>query len=98
MKATSPPARAAATDWFDPLPPGPSLKPLDSRVSPIIGSRAARKARSATNTPWMAIFGEVMATGSLFRCDHTHLQQEAAIEAPLPGPHHRIGVLRRLIE
>ena len=43
MKLTSPPARAAATDWFEPLPPGPMAKPWPSRVSPITGRRLARK-------------------------------------------------------
>ena len=37
MKVTAPPRRAAATDWFEPLPPGPILKPEPAMVSPIAG-------------------------------------------------------------
>ena len=37
MKVTSAPTRAAATDWLEPLPPGPSLKPEPKMVSPIRG-------------------------------------------------------------
>ena len=37
MKCTSPPACAAATDWFEPLPPGPSAKVWPRMVSPIRG-------------------------------------------------------------
>ena len=40
MKVTSAPTRAAATDWFEPLPPGPSLKPEPMIVSPISGMTA----------------------------------------------------------
>ena len=40
MKVTSAPTRAAATDWFEPLPPGPILKPEPMIVSPIPGMRA----------------------------------------------------------
>ena len=54
MKVTSAPTRAAATDWFEPLPPGPSLKPEPMMVSPISGCGPARNARSATKTPRMA--------------------------------------------
>ena len=38
MKLTSAPSRAAATAWFDPLPPGPSLKLRPRIVSPIRGA------------------------------------------------------------
>src|SRR3546814_5945632 len=51
MNVTSAPARRAAIAWFDPLPPGPSLKTSVISVSPIAGSRLPRNERSATNTP-----------------------------------------------
>ena len=42
MNETGLPARAAATAWFDPLPPGPTEKPLPVIVSPTTGMRLAR--------------------------------------------------------
>ena len=36
MRLTLAPARAAATAWFEPLPPGPILKPEPISVSPMI--------------------------------------------------------------
>src|SRR5580704_7969554 len=45
------PARAQATAWLEPLPPGPRAKDEPIRVSPQAGRRAARKARSATKLP-----------------------------------------------
>ena len=51
MKVTPAPARAAATAWFDPLPPGPIANPEPAIVSPIAGRLPARKARSTTKTP-----------------------------------------------
>src|SRR5579859_6695276 len=51
MKLTLPPARAAATAWLEPLPPGPSLNDWPMRVSPHAGTRSVRKARSATKLP-----------------------------------------------
>lgn len=51
MKLTRAPARAAATAWFEPLPPGPIEKLLPAIVSPIFGKRLATYAASATNTP-----------------------------------------------
>ncbi len=57
---TSAPARAAATAWFDPLPPGPSANPLPISVSPQPGSRAARNATSATKLPSTRIFFAIL--------------------------------------
>jgi hypothetical protein len=54
MIVTAAPTRAAATAWFEPLPPGPILKPEPAIVSPIPGMRPARNARSATKMPRMA--------------------------------------------
>ena len=51
MKLTRPPARAAATAWLEPLPPGPNLNDWPMSVSPQAGTRSVRKARSATKLP-----------------------------------------------
>src|ERR1035438_5424325 len=51
MKLTRAPARAAATAWLEPLPPGPSWKELPMKVSPHAGSFSVRNARSATKLP-----------------------------------------------
>jgi len=48
QNTTSAPARAAATAWFEPLPPGPILNALPAIVSPINGMRSARNVRSVT--------------------------------------------------
>ncbi len=42
IMCASAPARAAATAWFEPLPPGPRLKALPRIVSPIRAWRSAR--------------------------------------------------------
>src|ERR1039458_10620033 len=51
MKLAGAPARAAATAWLEPLPPGPSWKERPMKVSPQVGSLSVRKARSATKLP-----------------------------------------------
>jgi hypothetical protein len=48
QKTTCAPARAAATAWFEPLPPGPIAKAEPAMVSPIKGMRSARNVRSVT--------------------------------------------------
>src|SRR5690348_3194906 len=97
MKVTAAPARAAATDWFEPLPPGPSLKPDPVMVSPMPGMRPARKARSATKMPRMATpFFAMFSSG--VRRDDALLEDEAAVEAPLAGLDHAIGLLREVVE
>ena len=51
ISRTRAPDRAAKTAWLKPLPLGPRWKPSPSNVTPIWGSRAARKARSAAKMP-----------------------------------------------
>src|SRR5262245_50920111 len=93
------PTRAAATAWFEPLPPGPILKPEPNSVSPIAGIRPARNARSATNTPRTATPSLLPLMGSLgVRRDHALGEDEAAIEAPLAAGDHAIGLLGMLVE
>src|SRR5580704_10988671 len=53
MKWTFAPRRAAATDWFDPFPPGPRRNSDPKTVSPQTGRDLVRKARSATKMPKM---------------------------------------------
>src|SRR5215510_4866154 len=93
------PTRAAATDWFEPLPPGPMRKPDPKIVSPIAGSRPARNARSATNTPRIATpsFPPLMRSRRVWR-DHALGEDEAAIEAALAARDHAIGLLGVLVE
>ena len=45
------PARAAATAWLSPLPPGPSARPDDSNVCPATGSAATSRTRSRLALP-----------------------------------------------
>src|SRR5687767_3074779 len=97
MKVTLAPTRAAATDWFDPLPPGPILKPEPTMVSPSFGCRPARNARSATKTPRMAT-PSCAAIRLLLRRDHALGEDEAAVEARLGGGDDAIGLLGMLIE
>src|SRR5262245_52983312 len=97
MKVTLPPARAAATDWFDPLPPGPILKPEPTMVSPSFGCRPARNARSATKTPRMAT-PSCAAIRLFLRRDHALGEYEAAIEARLRRGDHAIGLLGDFVE
>src|SRR5262245_54290595 len=97
MKVTLAPARAAATDWFEPLPPGPIAKPEPVMVSPILGSRPARNARSATKMPRMAT-PSCAAMPLLLRRDHALGEDEAAIEARLRRGDDAIGLLGMLIE
>src|SRR5262249_47135324 len=92
------PTRAAATDWFEPLPPGPMRKPEPKIVSPIAGSRSARNARSATNTPRMATPSFPPFMGSRVRRDHALGEDEAAVETALAAGDHAIGILGMLIE
>src|SRR5437762_2393644 len=101
MKVTSAPARAAATAWFEPLPPGPILKPEPAIVSPMPGMRPARKARSATKMPRIATPLAIRSPrpdSSGIGRDDALLEDEAAIEAPLAGLDHAIGLLRHLVE
>src|SRR5215510_9933169 len=93
------PTRAAATDWFEPLPPGPIRKPEPKIVSPIAGNRSARNARSATNTPRMATPSfPPLICGSRVRRDHALGKDEAAVEAALAAGDHAIGLLGMLVE
>ena len=55
MNCTSAPSRAAATAWFDPLPPGLSATLSPMTVSPIRGRRGVRKAASTTKMPRIAM-------------------------------------------
>src|SRR6185437_14145703 len=97
MKVTAAPARAAATDWFDPLPPGPSLKPEPVMVSPMPGMRPARKARSATKMPRMATpFLDIFGSG--IGRDDALLEDETAVEPTLPRLDDAIGFLRQIVE
>src|SRR4249920_1879049 len=95
MKVTAPPTRAAATDWFEPLPPGPILKPEPMIVSPILGSRPARNARSATKMPRMAT-PSCAAIRLFLRRDHALGEDEAAIEPRLRGGDDAISLLGML--
>src|SRR5262252_7293648 len=92
------PTRAAATDWFEPLPPGPMRKPEPKMVSPIAGRRSARNARSATNTPRMATPSFPPFMGSRVRRDHALGEDEAAVEPALATGDHAIGLLGVLVE
>src|SRR5262249_39662158 len=92
------PTRAAATDWFEPLPPGPMRKPEPKMVSPIAGSRSARNARSATNTPRMATPSFSPFMGSPVRRDHALGKDEAAVETALAAGDDAIGLPGMLIE
>src|SRR5215471_6378727 len=65
IKATEPPARAAAPAWFEPLPPGPTRKSPPSTVSPQAGRRGVLKARSATKMPITQIGLPAMVTSFL---------------------------------
>ena len=67
MRLTLPPALAAATAWFEPLPPGPMAKPSPKMVSPITGRRLARNERSATKIPRIEMSG--MASSNKRGCD-----------------------------
>src|SRR5258708_6442239 len=55
MNATLAPRRAAATAWFEPLPPGPILKSEPITVSPQAGARGVLKARSVMKLPMTVI-------------------------------------------
>src|SRR3982751_2572356 len=87
-KVNCAPARAAATAWFEPLPPGPMAKPEPAMVSPTAGIRPARKARSATKMPRMAT--PLLATSGLVRGDDALLEDKAAVEAAFAGLDHRV--------
>src|SRR5262245_7252012 len=97
MKVTLAPTRAAATDWFEPLPPGPILKPEPMMVSPILGSRPARNARSATKIPRMAT-PSCAAILLFLRRDHALGEDEAAVEPRLGRGDDAIGLLGDLVE
>ena len=55
IKKVFEPALAAATAWFDPLPPGPITKFLPRIVSPSTGIFSPKKTRSATKIPSILI-------------------------------------------
>ena len=61
MKSTSPPARAAAIAWFEPLPPGMVENPFPITVSPGFGSRSTVVTRSMLALPNTAILGRSVA-------------------------------------
>src|SRR5262245_32222739 len=96
MIVTLAPSRAAATDWLEPLPPGPILKPEPVIVSPILGSRPARNAKSATKIPRMAT--PSCAIDLVLRRDHALGEDEAAVEAGLCRGNHAVGLLGNLVE
>ena len=50
------PARAHATAWFEPLPPGPVVK-VPMTVSPAVGKRPQRNDRSLTKLPTTTTLG-----------------------------------------
>src|SRR5271165_504568 len=68
IRRTSLFSRAAATAWFEALPPGPSLKAIPRIVSPHLGIRSVRQVRSATKAPKTQTFGFAMVVlfGYLF--------------------------------
>src|SRR5262249_21821874 len=98
MKVTLPPTRAAATDWFEPLPPGPILKPEPAMVSPITGSRPARNARSATKMPRMVTPPPAAMASTLIGRDEALFEDEAAIEPALAGLDDAVGLLGKVVE
>src|SRR5687768_10183265 len=102
MNVTSAPTRAAATDWFDPFPPGPSLKSEPIKVSPVEGWRSALNATSATNTPRIATPRLVspiakFVSGQVGR-DDALLEDKTTVEAALPGLDDAIRLARKIVE
>src|SRR5512134_41763 len=97
MKETLAPARAAATAWFEPLPPGPILKPEPVMVSPILGSRPARNARSATKMTRIAT-PSCAAIPLYLRRKHALGKDKAAVEPRLHGGDDAIGLLGDFVE
>ena len=55
MNCTAAPSRAAATAWFEPLPPGLSATLSPMTVSPMRGRRGVRKVASTTKMPRIAM-------------------------------------------
>src|SRR5579883_280223 len=105
MNVTAAPARAAATAWFEPLPPGPILKLEPMIVSPRPGIRPARKARSATKMPrmttprfWLIAPGPNSWSEARLGRDNALLEKEAAVKTPLAASNHAIGLPGALVE